>query len=108
MFGRNLRQARGCTPFTQDQLGKHIDVAPGQVGLYERGIHPPRLFRLPALCAILGVSSDQLLGLRNDAYVPADPDERLRLATIRRLQVAPVAVITVVSQVLTLGHRCDR
>jgi transcriptional regulator with XRE-family HTH domain len=59
-----LIDARIAREWTQSKLASELEVGPGQISDWERGVHAPRLKHFKALCQVLDVSADSLLGLR--------------------------------------------
>ena len=62
-LGANIRKARERLGITQEQMAELIDMSPEVYGRMERGLIFPRVERLVDICAKLGESADQLLGL---------------------------------------------
>ena len=63
MFGERLRECRIEKGFTQNQLAEKLLIAQSTLGKYERGELQPNIETIKALCKILDVSSDYLLGI---------------------------------------------
>ena len=61
MFGERLRECRIEKGFTQNQLAEKLLITQSTLGKYERG--EPNIETIKALCKILDVSSDYLLGI---------------------------------------------
>ncbi|WP_224244803.1 helix-turn-helix domain-containing protein [Hyalangium gracile] len=62
-LGANIRKARERLGITQEQMAEMLDMSPEVYGRMERGLIFPRVERLVDICAKLGESADQLLGL---------------------------------------------
>ncbi len=69
-IGKNIRKARRGRDMTQDALAERLSVTESAVSQWESGKTVPDLLLIPPLCAILGVTSDWLLGV--------DAEERKR------------------------------
>ncbi len=59
--GERIKQARERARLTQEQFAERVDVSPQFVSDLERGVVGVSLATLKRICAVLGVSSDQLL-----------------------------------------------
>ena len=65
-FGKRLAYFRKAKGLSQKGLGDHIGVSNRVISYYEReSKHPPAHLIAP-LAKILGISTDELLGLNND------------------------------------------
>src|SRR3954468_8109475 len=62
-LGENLKKARTRLSITQEQMAELLEMSPEVYGRMERGLIFPRVERLVDICAKLGGSADQLLGL---------------------------------------------
>ena len=62
-IGKNIRKARRERDMTQDALAERLAVTESAVSQWESGRTVPDLMTVPALCAVLGVTSDWLLGV---------------------------------------------
>lgn len=62
-IGRNIRKARRDRDMTQDALAERLAVTESAVSQWEVGKTVPDLMLIPALCSVLGVTSDWLLGV---------------------------------------------
>ncbi|MCR5682374.1 MAG: helix-turn-helix domain-containing protein [Clostridiales bacterium] len=62
-IGKNIRKARRDLDMTQDALAERLAVTESAVSQWESGKTVPDLMIVPALCAVLGVTSDWLLGV---------------------------------------------
>ncbi|MCR4906110.1 MAG: helix-turn-helix domain-containing protein [Clostridiales bacterium] len=63
IIGKNIRRARRGRDMTQDDLAERLSVTESAVSQWESGKTVPDLLLIPPLCAILGVTSDWLLGV---------------------------------------------
>lgn len=70
-LGANIRKARTRLGITQEQMAEMLDMSPEVYGRMERGLIFPRVERLVDICAKLGESADQLLGLSLSEVAPA-------------------------------------
>lgn len=96
-LGAELRMARMRLELTQEQVAKAVGFVPTVYGRIERGDMLPSTPKLKALCALLGISADVLLGMRSQegppppepppeppAPPPGESPELKRLAMILR------------------------
>ncbi|MBE6725580.1 MAG: helix-turn-helix domain-containing protein [Ruminococcaceae bacterium] len=65
-IGKNIRKARREKDMTQDTLAERLAVTESAVSQWEVGKTVPDLMLIPALCAVLGVTSDWLLGVNEE------------------------------------------
>ena len=63
-LGSRIRQARDRAGLTQEQLAERIGVSRTAIARYESGEIEPKLHNLAAIALALGVSCDELLGIR--------------------------------------------
>jgi len=61
-----IRQNRRAKDMTQENLAEILGVSVSAVSLWESGKTMPDIALLPALCSVLGVSADKLLGIDLD------------------------------------------
>ncbi|HYO70066.1 MAG TPA: helix-turn-helix transcriptional regulator [Archangium sp.] len=92
-LGTELRMARLRLDLTQEQVARAVGFVPTVYGRIERGDMMPSTPKLKALCLLLGISADVLLGMsppedpavqEPPAPPPGDPPELRRLAMILR------------------------
>jgi len=92
-LGMELRMARMRLELTQEQVAKEVGFVPTVYGRIERGDMLPSTPKLKALCALLGLSADVLLGVRSQegppppeppVPPPGESPELKRLAMILR------------------------
>jgi transcriptional regulator with XRE-family HTH domain len=92
-LGTELRMARMRLELTQEQVARAVGFVPTVYGRIERGDMMPSTPKLKALCVLLGISADVLLGVSPPEGAPAreppppppgDPPELRRLAMILR------------------------
>ncbi|MFY0529816.1 helix-turn-helix domain-containing protein [Archangium gephyra] len=73
-LGTELRMARMRLELTQEQVAKAVGFVPTVYGRIERGDMVPSTPKLKALCALLGISADTLLGTNlQQAPPPQEP-----------------------------------
>lgn len=65
-FGSRLATSRMSANLTQAQAGEAVGIARVSWAKLEGGVHLPTTMRLKAICVLLGVSSDYLLGIARD------------------------------------------
>ena len=78
-LGQNIKKLRRGRDITQEELANYMNVSVSAVSQWECGKTAPDISALPALCALLRVSSDELLGIDNSRR-EAEIDEMLRRA----------------------------
>ena len=78
-LGQNIKKLRRGRDITQEELADYMNVSVSAVSQWECGKTAPDISALPALCALLRVSSDELLGIDNTRR-EAEIDEMLRRA----------------------------
>ncbi len=92
-LGTELRMARMRLELTQEQVAKAVGFVPTVYGRVERGDMMPSAPKLKALCLLMGLSADVLLGMRPAEEPPAqetpgpppgDPPELRRLIMLVR------------------------
>lgn len=70
MLHEKLKQAREDRDMSQADLAAALGTTKQQVSKYETGAQEMAASRLAAVCRILGVSADYLLGLPEDLARP--------------------------------------
>ncbi|MFZ5843950.1 MAG: helix-turn-helix domain-containing protein [Pseudomonadota bacterium] len=80
-FGQRLAALRKQAGYTQTELAKELDVTQRMISYYEGHSEFPPASLLPRLAEVLGVSADELLGIKPLKKARA-PDSRL----LRRMQ----------------------
>ena len=65
-IGKNIRKARRDLDMTQDTLAERLSVTESAVSQWESCKTVPDVMMIPALCAVLGVTSDWLLGVNEE------------------------------------------
>ena len=65
-IGKNIRKARRDLNMTQDTLAERLAVTESAVSQWESCKTVPDVMMIPALCAVLGVTSDWLLGVNEE------------------------------------------
>ena len=79
-FGEHIAACRERAGLTQTQLAEKLSVRQSSVAFWERGDKPPRGEVLPKLAESLGISSDELLGLK--PIEAADKPKKGRLSEV--------------------------
>lgn len=62
-IGENIRKIRRQREMTQENLADYLSVTVSAVSQWESGRTTPDISLLPALCSVLGTTSDALLGI---------------------------------------------
>ncbi len=89
-FGQRMTELRKAVGYTQVELAKELGISQRMISHYEgRAEHPPAAI-LPGLAKTLGVTTDELLGLK-PIKKTRKPDTRLqrRLQQIQKLDARP-------------------
>ncbi len=63
-FGARLAALRKATGYTQAELAEEINISQRMVAYYEKQTEHPPTKLLPDLAKALGISSDELLGIK--------------------------------------------
>lgn len=80
--GARLAQLRKAAGYTQQELAEALGTTQRMISYYETQAEPPPSTLLAELARVLGVTTDQLLGLQPLKKKGRAPDNRL----LRRLQ----------------------
>ena len=86
-FGKRLAQLRKAAGYSQQSFATEIGISNRMVAYYEaQTVHPPSHL-LPILAEILGVTTDQLLGVKKVTTNGQSRDARLwrRFAQVEKL-----------------------
>lgn len=88
-FGKRLVKLRKAAGYTQVELAKEIEVSQRMVSYYESQSEYPPSALLPKLAKVLGVTSDELLGIKEPKKLKK-PDTRLyrRMQQIEKMNAA--------------------
>lgn len=62
--GENIRKARKAAGVSQAELAERLQVHQKDISRWESGFYTPTLNVFTRICRELGVSSDELLGLK--------------------------------------------
>ena len=76
-FGQRLTRCRKRVGFTQRELGEQIGLSQRMVAYYEGQTEYPPAHILPLLVEALGVSADELLGIKAEKQTPRAANQRL-------------------------------
>ena len=76
-FGKRLAELRKAAGYTQTELAQELGITQRMISYYEGHAEYPPSALLPKLAALLGVSTDALLGLQPQKKTKA-PDTRLQ------------------------------
>ena len=74
---KTIRRRRTEIGLTQRELAEGLGISYQAVSKWERGINLPDLLLLPRLCTLLGISTEELMGVPADTNtpLPAIPEE---------------------------------
>jgi len=89
-FGPRLAKLRKAKGLTQTELGERVGISYRMIAHYERHDAQPPGAILPDLARALGVTADELLGLK-PAPKQADPKRARLLKRLERVQQLPPA-----------------
>ena len=88
MIGKRIKQARIARNMTQMNLADAMGVSYQAVSNWERGNSMPDISKLGDLCAALGLTVNELLGIESPAVTKAMAQEELTMEELA--EVAPV------------------
>jgi transcriptional regulator with XRE-family HTH domain len=74
-FGKMLAELRRGKGFTQVELAKSIGVSQRMLAYYERHAKRPPLEKLHSIANVLGISADELLGIKPVKKQPGAPKD---------------------------------
>lgn len=81
MFNIRLKELRNQKNMTQDELGKVLNVSGKTIGTWERDSRQPNIETINALANYFNVSTDYLLGRKEDSKTKND-DKKVDLTGI--------------------------
>lgn len=81
MFNIRLKELRNQKNMTQDELGKILNVSGKTIGTWERDSRQPNIETINALANYFNVSTDYLLGRKEDSKTTND-DKQVDLTGI--------------------------
>ena len=81
MFNIRLKELRNQKNMTQDELGKVLNVSGKTIGTWERDSRQPNIETINALANYFNVSTDYLLGRKEDSKTKND-DKQVDLTGI--------------------------
>ena len=76
-FGERLRQARKKAGITVSDLSDYLKVSKKTVYGWETDRNFPGFSTLPSLCAILGVSLDELFGIADGSFTVSEMERKI-------------------------------
>ena len=62
-IGERIAELRRAAGLSQEQLAELLEVSRQAISKWEKGQTQPEADRLPRICAVLGITSDELLGM---------------------------------------------
>jgi transcriptional regulator with XRE-family HTH domain len=74
-FGKMLAELRKHRGFTQVELANSIGVSQRMIAYYERHAKRPPLEKLHSIAKVLGISADELLGMKPVKKQPGAPKD---------------------------------
>ena len=98
-FGQRLARIRKERGFTQTELGDAIGVSQRVISYYERATQRPPAELLPKIAAVLGVTTDVLLGVEALPEDGRTVDARLR-RKLKELESLPTKDRKAIMQVI--------
>ena len=86
-FGLRLARLREAAGYTQKELGEEVGISQRMVAYYEGQTEHPPTKLMPLLTKALGVTADELLGLKSSRRRPVAAEGRLgrRLRAVEAL-----------------------
>jgi transcriptional regulator with XRE-family HTH domain len=89
-LGERIARTRKATGMTQTQLAQAIGLSQGLLSLYERGVSEPAANVVARIACALGVSADELLGIRpGKPFNEMDADTRTLWRRFQKLRLLP-------------------
>ena len=77
-FGDRLRASRIKMAFNQSELAARVGLRAAAISKYEKNQASPNIETLAAICRVLSVSSDWLLGISPETHQEDNMDSLLR------------------------------
>lgn len=65
-FGNTLREIRKCKGLSQENMASMLNISRSGYSKYESGESSPSIDTIKEICEILNISSDYLIGIKND------------------------------------------
>lgn len=89
-IGKRIKEYRVQSGLTQKQLGEEIGVSNARVSNWENGENRPDADTLMAICKVLGVTADTLLGIKKESATidELSENERRLISVYRSLNTA--------------------
>ena len=84
-FGDKLKELRQQNKMTQKEVAYKLGLVSGTISAYEQGKKYPSIEILIKICTLFNVSSDYLLGLKEDMALLKTDLTDTQLAIIRQL-----------------------
>jgi len=88
-FGQRLLRLRQARGYSQRELGDRVDVSQRMMTYYERQAAHPPAYLLPRLAEALGVTVDELMGVRPVKEQPATPRNTRLWRKLRDIEKLP-------------------
>lgn len=112
-IGERIAALRRAAGLSQEQMAEMLEVSRQAVSKWETGQTLPEADRIPRICALFSVSSDELLGLESKAPAPEkeetmtqDSSDLLRAGLCRRVfTMGSIAALTG-AVLLAAGYLC--
>lgn len=88
-FGQRLLRLRQARGYSQRELGDRVDVSQRMMTYYERQAEHPPAYLLPRLAEALGVTVDELMGVRPVKEPTATPRNTRLWRKLRDIEKLP-------------------
>ena len=88
-FGQRLLRLRQARGYSQRELGERVDVSQRMMTYYERQAEHPPAYLLPRLAEALGVTVDELMGVRPVKEPPVTPRNTRLWRKLRDIEKLP-------------------
>lgn len=88
-YGERLKYARKAKGLTQTELAMLLGITQKSYQRMESGVHDLKMSTIYQLCKVLDISSDWLLGLKNNVQYPVD--QIIPISDIMREHREPIA-----------------
>lgn len=103
-MGKRIMALRKAAGMTQEQLAEKLGVSPQAVSKWENDISCPDISALPLIASLFGVSTDQLLGIKEPAR-PNDPPAKK--SAVRGIGIGPGILLIVLGAAFLISRTVE-
>lgn len=86
-LGKRIMQLRKASGMTQEQLAEKLGVSPQAVSKWENDVSCPDISTIPLIASIFGVSTDELLGIKEATIRPAAEQDNTKMRSVSRKDI---------------------